>query len=138
MTVLAGITNLGFEPKMGAAMDAVATTATPINMQPKLGPLANLSYKPTSWRYLVRLSSAPTVGTASVRLMAGATVIKSQDLAIVGATAISDNVPVNMSAVAGETPLSVEVDVTGAADAGITATVDAWLDIEQPLTITGC
>ncbi|WP_375191231.1 hypothetical protein [Marinobacter sp.] len=138
MTVMAGNTHLGFEPKMATSLDAIGQTATPENMRPKLGPLANVQYKPCMWRYLVRLSAAPTTGAVNIKLMAGETVIRSEALAINGVTVISNKSPVDMSQVAGETDLRVELDVTAAADAGISATVDSYIEVEQPLFQIGC
>lgn len=138
MTVFAGKAVLPFEPKMAVNMAAIAATATPANLQPNLGPLAALTYKPTRMRYLIRLSAAPTVGAATLNLKAGETVIRAEAVSLVGVTTISNSVAVDLSSVAGETPLSVELDVTAAADAGITATLDAVLDVEQPVTLTGC
>ncbi|WP_300499027.1 hypothetical protein [Marinobacter sp.] len=129
---------LQFEPKMSVAMDATGQTGTPENFQPDLGPLANMKYKRTSWRYLVRLSSAPTTGDANIELLAGGTVIKSVAVSLSGATVISANTKVDLSAVAGETPIICRVDVTGAADAGIKATVDSVVDVESPLITGGC
>lgn len=138
MSVLAGITSLCFEPKMGVLLDAIAVTGTPENLRPRMGPLANLTYKPANWRYMVRLSAAPTSGSVTIRLLAGETVIQTKTQAISGLTEISDRRPVDLSAVAGEAELRVELDVTVAANAGITATLDSYVDVEQPLTITGC
>lgn len=138
MTTVAAKSNLVFEPKMSVALDATGQTETPAEFCPDLGQLANLRYKRTSWRYLMRLSAAPTTGMAKVELVAGATVIKSVTVALSGVTQVSGNTAVDLSAVAGETPLVCRVDVTGAADAGITATVDSVVDVESPLIASSC
>lgn len=138
MTTLAGKSQFVFEPKMSVAADAVAATDTPENLRPTLGPLAQLSYKPASWAYLVRFSATPTQGAADIKLMAGATVIRSDSVSFNGNSLISGAVAVDLSQVAGETPLRVEIDVTSAADAAITATVDSTVSVEQPVVVSGC
>lgn len=138
MSALAGKAVLPFEPKMKALMDAIGVTDTPQNLRPNLGPLSLLKYKPSRWRYLLRLSAAPTVGSVEIKLLSGTTVIRSEAFSLVGATTLSNNVAVDLSQVSGESDLSVRVDVTAAADAGITATLDSVVDVEQPLTIAGC
>lgn len=138
MSIVAGKSRIAFEPKMSVAMDAVAIHGTPQALRPTLGPLANVRYKPTRWVYLAQLSAVPTQGEADIKLMAGQTVIASQTVTLNGVSTFSLETAVDMSQVAGETQLRVEVDVTAAADAGITATLDSFVDIEQPLTQYGC
>lgn len=138
MTAIAGKSVLPFEPKMNVAMDAIAATDTPENLRPTLGPLSQLTYKPTTWAYLVRLSANPTIGTAEVKLLAGATVIRTDSYALNGVASLSNRVSVDLSQVSGEQPLNVQINVTAAADAGITATVDSVVDVETPVSVTGC
>ena len=138
MSVLAGKTIIPMEPKMKFLADAVGTTATPDSLAGELGPLSVLTYKPAKFQYLVRLSAAPTVGSLTVRLKAGATVIRSEVIPLNGVTVVGNSVGVSLAEVAGETPLTVEADITAAADAGITGTLDAFVSIDQPVALTGC
>jgi len=138
MSVSAGKTSLGFEPKMAVLMDATGTTVTPEGVRPTLGYLANLQYKPASFGFLLRLSSAPTVGAATVELVAAGVVIKTITLNIIGQTEISSVGGVILSAVTGEADISARVVVGTAADSGITATLDAVLYVDVPLTVSGC
>jgi hypothetical protein len=138
MSALVGKAELNFEPKMAVALDAVAKTATPDNMRPELGYLSQLTFKPTEWRYLVRLSAAPTAGSVAITLYAGGEIIRSEVVSLNGVTVISNRVKVSLANVSGEVPLSVEVDVTSAADTGITATIDSIVAVDQPLTLIGC
>lgn len=138
MSVFAGKIRLPFEPKMAVAMDAVQQTQTPEAIRPTLGTLAALRYTPARIAYNLKLSSAPTTGAATVRIFAGATEIASSSVAIVGATEIGGSFDVDVSEVKGQTKLSAAVDVTSAADAGITATLDAFLDVDLPVVNSGC
>lgn len=138
MSVVAGKTFLPFEPKMPVPMDTVAQTDTPENMRPTLGALSQLTYKPTTWRYMVKMSAAASQGTAEITLLAGATVIRTDTYQLSGLFTFSNQVPVDLSQVQGEQPLSTRVNVTAAADAEITATVDSVVDVETPLSVTGC
>ena len=65
-------------------------------------------------------------------------VVATRTLAITGATVISEAVSIDVSQVSGEAELRIEVDVSSAADSGITATVDAFISVDQPLIISGC
>lgn len=137
MSKFAGVSELMF-PAMPVNMAAVAQTQTDANMRPRLGPLAVLDYKPTEWRYLLRLSSAPTQGSATVKLFADDALIASDVVALNGNSTISNRMAVNVANVAGESRLSVAVDVTAAANAGITATLDSVVSVEQPVVLSGC
>jgi len=138
MSIFAGKIRLPFEPKMAIAMDAVAQTQTPDPIRPTLGTLAALRYTPAKFAYNLKLSTAPTTGAATVRLYAGATEVASASVAIVGTTEIGASFDVDLSDVKGQAKLSAAVDVTGAADAGITATLDAFLDVDLPVVNSGC
>lgn len=118
--------------------DAVGSTQTPESFAGELGPLSALTYKPAKFKYLVRLSAAPTGGSLTVRLLAGETVIRADVIPLTGVTLVSNAVSVSLAQVAGETPLTVEAEITTAADAGITGTLDAQVVIDQPVTLTGC
>ncbi len=136
--ILAASNNLMFEPGMPVDMAAVQAKTSNQAINPRLGPLWAVQFKISTYKYMVRLSSAPTQGAASIKLMAGATVISETSLTLNGETVIAGAVPVDLSQVAGETELKTVVDVTGAADAGITAKVDSWLTVEVPVTVSGC
>ena len=138
MSTYTGKTRFGFEPKMSVAMDSTGVTRTPVALRPSLGPLAMLAYKPSRVKALVKLSSAPTTGTAVFVLYAGETQILAASMSINGVTEIAIDSGVDLSSVAGEAELSVGIDVASAADAGITAEVTGYLDVEQPVAQTGC
>ncbi len=138
MTALAGKTELNFEPKMGVALDAVATTGTPDSLTNSLGPLVQLNYRPARFKFHARTDQAPTQGAAEIRLMAGATVIYSQAVSLIGVTEITQDVAVDLLSLNGETPLKTEVEITTAADAGRTLTIDSRLEIAIPGVIAGC
>ncbi|MDX1800398.1 MAG: hypothetical protein R3303_05660 [Marinobacter sp.] len=138
MSVFAGKTLFYFEPKMAVNLAAVAQTETPTQMQIGLGPLSQLSYKPATFRYLIRLSAATAAGAATLELKAGGTVLKSIPVDLTTATVIEGQAGITLAGVAGEAELSVNLNVTTAADAGTTATVDTVLAVEQPTVVTGC
>lgn len=138
MSIFAGKLRFPFEPKMPVQMDEAGETKTPEVLRPTLGTLAALSYKPTRFAFNVRLSGAPTTGTATVRLYAGAGVVASASVGIVGVTEVGGVIDVDLSEVAGETKLAAALEVNAAADVGITATVDAVLDVDLPITQSGC
>jgi hypothetical protein len=138
MSTLAGKTRLMLEPKMAVAMDAVAVTETHESLTVSLGPLSQLRYKPANWSYLLRLSAAPTTGNVTFSLMAAGSVIRSESVALNGVTAVGNTSAVDLSNVSGETQLIMRVDVTSAADGGITGTVDSLIDVDQPVILSGC
>jgi hypothetical protein len=138
MSALVGKAELNFEPKMLVVMDAVANTLTPENMRPTLGYLSQLTFKPTEWRYLVRLSAAPSQGSLTIVLYAGGEIVRSETVALNGLTIISNRVGVSLANVSGETQLHVQANVTVAANSGITATVDSIVAVDQPLVLIGC
>jgi len=138
MSTYTGKTRFGFEPKMSVVMDAAGVTRTPLALRPSLGPLAMLAYKPARVKALVKLSSAPTTGTVQFELYANDAAIMTRSMSINGVTEIAIDQAIDLSAVAGEAELSTGLNVTAAADAGITAEVTAYLDVEQPVAQTGC
>lgn len=73
-----------------------------------------------------------------MRLYAGAGVVASASVGIVGVTEVGGVIDVDLSEVAGETKLAAALEVNAAADVGITATVDAVLDVDLPITQSGC
>jgi len=135
--IVAGINEVSFEPKMPVKMDATGETETPQNMRPVQGPLVNLRYKPTQWRYNVRFSQAPTVGAATLELRANGQVIKTVTINPVGVTQFDGATRVDLSGVSGDATLSVALVVSTAADAGVTAQVDSVVSFEIPLTSNG-
>ncbi len=137
MSTLAGKTRFALEPKMPVDLSAVATTQTPDVLQPSLGPLAILSYKPSRFAYNLKTDGATLSAVVTVRLMAGAATIYSASHNLNGVIEIGDSVPVDMSQVSGETQLRAEVEVT-TSEASRTATLDAFIDVESPAVLTGC
>lgn len=135
--IIAGKNELNFEPKMPVVMDALGETETPTNMRPIQGPLVAYRYKPTTWRYNVRLSAAPTTGNAILNLKANGVVIKSVTLALNGVTQFDGQTSVSLSGVDGDAPLSVSLNVSAAFDGGITAQVDSIVSCDIPLASSG-
>ena len=136
--ISANKTELTFEPAMPVSLDQIAETATPAGFQPVQGVMAWIPYKPAKLRYVMRASAVPTSGEVIIRLMAGTEVLAQVTHALSGAGVIAGTVPVSLAGVAGDQGLSIVADVTTAADAGIVGSLSAVLDIEQPLTNTGC
>lgn len=139
MSVYAGELQFVFEPKMAINATAVAETKTPAGLAVKLKTLASLSYVQPVFKYLLRLNQATAGGTANINLYAGATVVgQIANVDLSTATEFSGSLDVDLSSVAGSTPITAAVDITGAADAGTTATLDAALDIDLPIINTSC
>ncbi|WP_432209984.1 hypothetical protein [Marinobacter alkaliphilus] len=138
MSILAGKTQLNFEPKMPVALDTVATTSTPDAMATEIGPLVALNYRPARFQFLGRLDAQATQGEAVVKLTAGSTIVYSQTIALNGVTQFSNDVGVDLSGVNGETVLKTEVEVTSAANAGRTLQLDSRVEISVPGISTGC
>ena len=134
MSAFAGKSNLIFEPAMPVDLSQTGETSTNDDMAPNLGPLSQLTYKPARLKYLIRADGA---ATAQLKLTAGGAEIMATEVETVDGV-ISGQVPVSLAGVTGEAPLRVVVDVTAAGAAGETATIDAVLDVEQPLTIMNC
>jgi hypothetical protein len=136
---LAGINELNFEPKMAVDLAAVATTSTPTTLRPYLGPLSELNFIPARCRFYGRLNQQATGGAVVVSLKTEAgTLVKSWTFDITNQTDFGADDRVNLSNIAGADNLVIEVDVQTAAQAGTTATVDAFVVVELPLTISGC
>lgn len=138
MSMTAGKSRVPFEPKMQVLADAAATTETPENLRFELGSIANLSYKPARFTYHLRTDDTPTQGVAEVRLVAGQSTLRTEVIDLNGVDSYGNTSGIDLSGIEGQTQLSVEVEITSAADAGRVITIDAFLDIEQPPIITGC
>ncbi|WP_027331086.1 hypothetical protein [Marinimicrobium agarilyticum] len=134
MSIVAGITELNFEPKMALALDSVAETRTVEAYRPRLGPLANVIYKPCRLKYLVRLSATSATGVATLKIYKGETEAAVISLPLDQAI-ISGEKELQIENVGGSVDWSVSVDVTTAGDAGVTATLDAKMCIETPASI---
>ena len=137
MSKFAGISELNLGA-LTAALDATGTTATPEPMRAKLGPLSALDYTPVEWRWHLSLSSAPTQGSATVRLMADGTTLRSATVDLNGVSETGNAEQVSVSGVDGAARLYLEIEVTAAADAGITADAQSVVAVEQPVIVSGC
>ncbi|MFL1484895.1 hypothetical protein [Marinobacter sp. LN3S78] len=138
MSIFAGKLHFPFEPKMAVALDATGETRTPDILRPSLGSLAVLQYKPAKLAFHMILSDEPTSGAATVKVYAGESELATVAVTLEGNSVISGSTDIDLSTVRGQTALSVSVDVTGAADAGITATLDAVLGVDLPVVQSGC
>lgn len=100
----------------------------PVAMRPTLGPLSMLQYKTARLRWSIEGAGA---AEGNLALKADGTTLANEDI-----SAGSGAVDVDLAGVQGQTPLELVADVTTAGDAG--ATVQAVLDVEQPLIMSGC
>lgn len=137
MSTLAGKSRFVLEPKMKVDLAAAATFATPESLRASLGALAILSYKPARFLYNLKLDAVGSAAVVTVRLKAGAVDVYSVSHSLSGVIEIGDDVAVDLSAVAGETKIFAEVEVT-TGEASRTAVFDAFVDVEQPAILTGC
>jgi len=135
--LIASKSQFQLEPKMTAAADVIGTTATAETLRPTLGPVSALAYKPATLTYNVKWSQQPTTGAATVRLVAGSATLYEKAISVVNVSEYGQNAPIDLGGVTGQEPIRVELEMTQAADAGITATIDAALYVETPLTIAG-
>lgn len=137
MTTLTGKFRFGFEPKMAVDLSATGATATPESLAVTLGTLSALSYKPSRFAYNLNIDAAASSAVVTISLKASGAVLWQTSHNLNGLIEVGQSVAIDLSQVAGETPLVAEVEVT-TAEASRTATLDAFLDVEQPLMITGC
>lgn len=134
-------TDLVFEPGLSSAvpLDAVAAPyVTPPAHRCELGDLARLRYVTGVFRYRVRLSNASAVGAAVIRITDGVNVVASSDIDLSSGAEINGRAPAALSLVNGSDQLRVELDVTEAADAGVTAEIAGVLAVTHPVIIGGC
>ena len=137
MSKFAGVSELN-AGRMTAALDATGTTITPEPLRPKLGPLAALDYTPVEFRYHAALSSAPSQGSVTVRLKADGTTIREETVDLNGVSELGNSIQVSLAGVDGAARLATEIEVTAAADSGITAELQSVIAVEQPVVISGC
>ena len=129
-----------FEPKAPVPVNAVTVGAytTTAGFRETLGPLSYLAYKPAKFRVLVRAPDANGAGAITVKLTDGTTDLASVPVDLAAAQVTTVAVDVDLSGVAGASQLRVVVDVGTAADVSTEVTVDAKLEVEQPLVMSGC
>lgn len=129
-----------FEPAPAAvALDAVAVAyTTPAVWALKLSGLAHLQVLEGRLVYDLKLSGSATTGTALVKLKTGSTVLAIETVTLSNASELSGVLDVDLTGVNGAAPLVLEVEITAAADAGLTAVPNAALDLIGPLVVSGC
>lgn len=140
MTASANISRIGLEPNVsGLAMDSTGVKhSTASDWRCELGPVASLDYKRGYGLYKVSLSAAPTVGQATVRFKAGTVTLATQVLDLTGgAQNYRGKLPISLAGLEGTQGILVQLEVDTSADAGITAALDAAVDVEVPL-VGGC
>lgn len=117
-----------------------AVAATPDGMMPTLGALSLLRWKPTSWGVAVSASAETATGSVTVRLFAGDEEVANMQLSMAGPgqRVASSSRSVDLAQALGDTPLSVQLDVSEATDAGVTLTVQSRLEIHQLAAASGC
>lgn len=132
-------TQLQMEPGASEAIDlgtAAEAYTTPEHLRTQLGDLARLSYLRATWSVDLAADAASTA-IATVELLAGATVVASTEIDLAGGTRAGAQQAVDVSGVAGSAPLSIRVTVT-TAEAGRTAVLRSWVELEHPLMISNC
>jgi hypothetical protein len=137
--ILAAVNTLHFGGRSNVDMTLVQSNPTVDVMRPRLGPLWAVQFKNSVFKYTVRLSGgAVTQGAGNIKLMAGNTEISSSLVNFNGQTEINGAVAVDLSQISGEALLTIDMEVTSAANAGITAEITGFVVIELPVTISGC
>jgi hypothetical protein len=135
-------TQFNFEPNVtaitldGAPATVAHTTAQPWG--PTLGDLAFIPYRRALARYKISTSALATVGSITFDVVAGGVVRGSKEIDLTAGANQSGQIPVDLATVAGETPVYVRVTINESADSGVTMQLDAALDIEVPLIVSGC
>lgn len=130
-----------FEPGVsGVVLDAVGVQHTSNSaFAPTLGDLSFIPYRRARLKYKLALSAASTAGAVDLVLNAGGVERARIPVAIAGGgAAIIGAADVDLSGIAGESAITLSVDVTTVADAGVTASVFASLDVAVPLIVSGC
>ena len=131
--------NLPFDPLPPAvAADAAAVVyTTPAAHRYQLGGLGLLEYVRAKLRLAVRFDQTPTQGAATVTLSDGATAIATVDVDMTGGDQdIAEDVDLGL--VSSSALLRIQVEVTGAADAGRTIQVAGGIEVETPLISSSC
>lgn len=130
-----------FDPKRpsGLVMDAAATAyTTPAVFGVKLAGLVTMKYLTASLPYRLELNQASAGGSADIQVKAGGAVLGSATVDLSSGTDLTGTVDVDLVGVGGAQAITVTVEVTSAADAGTTASLDARLDVETPVVLSGC
>jgi hypothetical protein len=135
-------TQLSFEPNVsGVALNVDADTVahtTAVAWAPTLGDLSFIPYRRALARYKIKTSSLATTGTITVDIIAGGTIKGTTSVVLSAGAEQSGQIAVDLSSVAGETPILARVTVDVEANTGITMSFNAALDIEVPLIVSSC
>lgn len=133
-------TQFSFEPMVsGLAIDSTGVKHTTSNeWAPRLRDLAAAKHRRGQMRFKLALNQGPTSGEITLRLKAGSVTKHTEVVTLTSATEYQGLVDVDLSGVASDTQLKLEVDVTGAAGASTTAEVVAALDVSTIAITSSC
>lgn len=130
-----------FEPLIdGLAVDSLGVKHTTSNAwAPRLRDLAAAKHRRGQMRYKIRTNQDPVSGEITLNLKAGSVVKHSEVITLTSATEYSGLVDVDLSGVAADTQLKMELDVTTAAGAAsTTAELVAALDVSTIAITSSC
>lgn len=129
-----------FEPFItGLAVDAVGVKHTTSNeWAPRLRDLAAAKHRRGQMRFKIQTNQATAGGEITLNLKAGSVVKHTEVIALGATTSYSGLVDVDLSGVAADTQIKLELDVTTAAAAGTTADLVAALDVSTIAITSSC
>lgn len=132
-------TSLVMEPRASVELDVTGERyRTPVEWQVNPGGIAAFEGVRAEARVKLVQSAQPAAGEITVAIVTGATTLGQVVIDLTGAQSFNRKIPLSGSAL--ETGVPLELVVTGntAADASTTAEIDAVVDIETPILLTGC
>jgi len=130
-----------FEPLVsGLAIDAVGVKHTTSNeWAPRLRDLAAAKHRRGQMRFKIVTNQDPASGEITLNLKAGSVTKHTEVIALGGGTVYQGLVDVDLSGVAADTQLKLEVDVTTASGAAsTTAELVAALDVSTIAITSSC
>lgn len=138
-TIYANQSQFCFDPIPATlALDATGLQyETPVPLKENLADLSQLSYLRGKVAYHLKLSGASGTGATEVKLMAGTTELASEVVDLTAGTDLSGSFDVDLFGISGAAVLSIQVNGTTAAGAGITASFAAKLTCTHPVVVLG-
>ena len=109
----------------------------PSAMAARLGAMALPRWKPATFAVAVQPSASSAAGEITAHLKAGGSTLKSITLDVSGAALVASSVDVDLSAVQGDTELTVQIDVGTATDAAVVLDVYSRLEV-RAIPAGGC
>lgn len=105
----------------------------------KLEDLAMLAYRRGRAKYKLALNQTTTAGEVTVSFRAGAVEVGSDTFTVGGnGQVFTGAVDLNLGGVAGETGITMRVNVDTAADASTTAQAWGQVEVSTPLVVSSC